>query len=145
MTHSRIIVPFRSWHYEWLVEQGPAADQIGAIQMTPEALRFVEQNNTWTGVVDGDPICCAGTWRQWADRHVAWAYLGDHCGPHMRWITNAVLENISRIKGRIELTVRADYEAGHRWAKMLGFSVETPLLAQYGPEGEDHVGYVRVN
>jgi hypothetical protein len=32
-----------------------------------------------------------------------------------------------------------------KWAKMLGFRVETPLLTMFGPEGESHVSYVRIN
>jgi len=27
----------------------------------------------------------------------------------------------------------------------LGFELETPLLRQYGHDGADHVGYVRIN
>ena len=63
----------------------------------------------------------------------------------MVFIAGAVQRALGRVKGRVEFTVRADFEKGHRWAKMLGFTVESPLLRAYGPLGEDHVGYVRFN
>ena len=44
-----------------------------------------------------------------------------------------------------ESTVRRDFALGQRWARMLGFEIETPVLRQFGPEGEDHVGYVKFN
>jgi hypothetical protein len=41
--------------------------------------------------------------------------------------------------------VHAGFKDGKRWAEALGFSVETPVLRQYGPDGADHVGYLRIN
>lgn len=134
-------VPFKSWHYGWL---GPSAE-FGAFETVEPALRELERQNSWTGVVDGQPIICAGTIQQWGSRHIAWAYLSLDTGPHMRWITRQVLRNLAGVKGRIESTVRMDFEAGHRWAKLLGFHVETPCMKAYGPHGEDFVGYVRIN
>ena len=42
------------------------------------------------------------------------------------------------------MTVLKDFKQGHRWAKILGFELETPTLRAYGPAGEDHAGYVRI-
>lgn len=138
------VVPFKRVHYEWLRESNPTAD--GGMFVAPEGvLSQLEQQNSWTGVVDGTPIACAGTIQQWPGRHMAWAYMGRNTGRHMVWITRAVRANLAQVKGRIELTVRADFAAGQRWAEMLGFRVETPCLERYGPHGEDHVGYARVN
>lgn len=108
-------------------------------------LEQLERQNSWTGVEDGDPVVCAGTILQWPGRHTAWAYLNPATGPAMMRATREVGRKILNVKGRIEFTVRCDFENGHRWAKLLGFEVETPLLKAYGPDGEDHVGYVRFN
>lgn len=139
-----LVKPFRAHHYEWLRESNPTADG-GMFVATREMLVQLEQQNSWTGVVDGTPIACAGTYVQWPGRHTAWAYLGKNTGPHMKWITKAVIANLAGVKGRIELTVRADFELGQRWARMLGFEVESPCLKAFGPLGEDHVGFVRIN
>lgn len=137
----RKVVPFRRWHYDWL---GPAAEG-STVKIEAALLEMLEAQNSWTGVVDGDVIACAGTIQQWPGRHVAWAYLSHTSGPHMGWITRQVRKNLEGVQGRIELTVRADFEAGLRWAKLLGFDIETPRLRQFGPAGEDHVGFVRFN
>lgn len=81
----------------------------------------------------------------WPGRHNAWfvpTSLAPHC---MLRITRLVDKFTGPVKGRIEVTVRADFAAGHRWAKMLGFEVENApgLLMGYGPMGEDHIAYVR--
>jgi hypothetical protein len=141
----RSVVPFRSWHYRWLADQGPAVDQIGDLVTNRAVLEQLESENTWTAAVDGTPIAVAGTMQLWSGRHMAWAHMTPATGPHMLWITQATLRNLERVSGRVELTVRSDFDAGHRWAKMLGFRVETPRMESYGPTGVDHVGYVRIS
>lgn len=143
MTH-RLVVPFKSWHYEWLAAKGPASDRytVKTIQAIASQL---EVENSWTAVVDGDPVVCAGTLQQWPGRYIAWAYMAQDSGPHMLWLTREAKKGLSKLKGRVELTVRSDFPAGIKWAEMLGFKVETPLLKAYGPSGEDHIGFVRFN
>lgn len=143
MTH-RAVVPFQAWHYAWLADSGSATDRYTIKQIESVAAQL-RSENSWTGLVDGQPIVCAGTVRQWAGRHVAWAFLAQSTGPHMLWITREVKRVLDRVEGRVELTVRSDFAAGHKWAKLLGFEVETPRLRAYGPGGEDHTGYVKVN
>lgn len=138
----RRLVPFRAHHLRWIQEGGLA---VGGEALTPEVLAALEKQNSWTAVADGTPIACGGTMLQWGGRSIAWAYLNSKTGPHMLFITQAVLKELDKIEGRVELTVRKDFEKGHRWAKMLGFRVETPTLEAFGPLGEDHVGYVRIN
>lgn len=43
---------------------------------------------------------------------------------------------------RLDLTVKADYAQGIRWAKVLGFEHEA-VLRQYGPDKADYVQMVR--
>lgn len=139
MIVDRRVVPFEIWHYEWV------ADAAAKQQVPPAALKQLECENSWTGVVEGKPVICAGTVRQWQGRSIAWAYVAKGILPHMAWVTEQVRRNLEGLKGRIELTVVASFKPGLRWAKQLGFAVETPLLRQFGPFGEDHVGFVRIN
>lgn len=143
MIHNYRVVPLKRWHIDWLLDDGKAE---GGFSMDRAALLALEKMpNNWTGVYGADPIACGGIIEQWAGRYTAWMYLNANSGRHMFYITKQVLKVLSGVKGRIELTVRKDFELGHRWAKLLGFEVESPLLQAYGPEGEDHVGYVRFN
>lgn len=145
MTHDLRVVPFRGYHYEWLRNVRKSAEGGLVLTLTPAILAEMERANSWTGVLDGEPIVCAGTMEQWPGRHLAWAYVSRGTLPFLPWITENVKRKIENVRGRIEFTVRADFPAGQRWAKRLGFEVETPLLRAYGPEGEDHIGYVRFN
>ena len=139
----RRLVPFRHYHLGWIQSSGMALG--GEAGLTADTLAVLEKQNSWTVVVDGTPVGCGGTMQQWPGRHIAWAYLNEQTGPHMLFITQAALKGLEGIEGRVELTVRHDFEKGHRWARLLGFSVETPVLKQFGPLAEDHVGYVRIN
>lgn len=139
----RLIVPFRRWHYEWLIAD--KSSEGSPVRLNDRVLERVEQCNSWTGVVDGEPIAVAGTMEQWPGRHMAWAYLADSTASHMTWVTLATRRKLRDVKGRLELTVREDFAAGHRWARLLGFEVESPCLKRYGPRGENHVGYSRFN
>lgn len=137
------ITPFKRWHIDWLLNDGDAEG--GFFRPDQETLKAMEGMGTnWTIALDGTPLMCGGTLMQWPGRHIAWAYLNQHTGKHMHYITRRTREYVARAKGRVEITVRADYEKGHRWAKMLGFNEELFLTA-FGPQGEDHIGYVMFN
>lgn len=142
MTPDRRVVPFKRWHYDWLVAGTAEGSDF---RLANHALVALESENSWSGIVDGRVFVCAGTIQQWPGRHTAWAYVARGTLRHMPWITEEVKRALERVKGRIEFTVRADFPAGLRWAKTLGFEIETPRLRGYGPEGEDHVGFVRFN
>lgn len=144
MTPEYLVVPFKRWHYEWLADGFRAAEG-GDFRLSPVTLRAMEAENSWTGIVDGAVMVCAGTMEQWPGRHTAWAYVARGTLPHLPWITAETKKVLEKVKGRIEFTVRSDFPAGLRWAKGLGFEIETPRLRAFGPEGEDHVGFVRVN
>jgi len=45
---------------------------------------------------------------------------------------------------RIEMTVDCDFPQGHRWAKMLGFTMEAERMRGYRPDGGDCALYARL-
>jgi hypothetical protein len=137
-------VPFRRWHLAWLEERGDAAEATD-YKMSPEAIRELEKSPAWTGIYEGEPIACGGVLELWPGRFQAWAFLNKGSARHMGWITRQAHQVLAEAKGRIELSVRCDFAAGHRWARLLGFEVETPVMKAYGPDGADHTGYVKVN
>ena len=132
-------VPFCKWHLNWLdgVEPGPLL-ATAADEMARGVARTIVND-------DGAPVMCGGILQQWPGRHMAWALFDAHADKHVFGIVRIAREFFDEVQGRIEFTVRCDFDAGHRFAKALYFEVETPLLRCYGPEGEDHVGYVRFN
>jgi len=138
MTARYVVVPFKRWHLDWLYANGAPA------LLTPDLLAVMEGSNWRTVSLDtGETIMCGGAIQHWPGRYQLNAFLTKSSGRHMRFLTNATKDFIARLSGRIEFTVRCDFPAGHRWAKLLGFDVETYTMRSYGPESEDHTMYVR--
>lgn len=78
-------------------------------------------------------------------RAVAWTYLGADSGPYMHQITRKAREMFALYPAdRIEMLVDYTHDAGHRWAKLLGFEVETARMRKSGIYGNDETMYVRI-
>ena len=138
------VVPFKRWHIDFLLTHGDAEG--GSFRLDEPTLDALEAApNTWTLLWDAEPLLCGGTVPMWPGRHTAWCFMNKLAARHMTFVTRYARKTLERVKGRIEFTVRADFPQGHRWARMLGFEIETLVLKGYGPEGEDHVGYVKFN
>jgi hypothetical protein len=139
-------VPFEAWHMDAL-RVTDSVDGFSAEVVDEYTAARLEQCNSWTLFNgEGYVIACGGTIEEWKGRHIAWVYNTQKASECMLKITRLVKQGVEPIKGRIEMTVRVDFEAGHRWAKLLGFEIENPpgILKQYGPLGEDHIAYVRI-
>ena len=115
--------------------------------ITEDLLASVEDSGTaFTAMEDGEVFGIAGITEQWGGTGVAWAWLPKKWKRHARKITEEIIRNLDASKWpRIELAVRVDFPAGHSWAKMLGFTMETPFAQKYGPDGKDYSIYVRVS
>lgn len=102
---------------------------------------------SFSASVDGVVVGAAGLLPQWPGRAIAWLLTGVvpvRAWPAITRETSKILEaGHNAGYRRIELTVRADHEAGHRWAHRLGFRRYCALYL-YGPDGADHVGYVKI-
>lgn len=138
------VVAFEPEHHTALeADAAPVGGATGLV--TYPMLRLMASNPSLTLLADGRPVACGGVLQQWPGRYSGWAFLNPSSARHMVAVTRGTRNLLDALVGRIEMTVRVDFHAGHRWAKMLGFEIETPLLRAFGPEGEDHVGYVRLN
>lgn len=93
----------------------------------------------------GDAVLgCGGLVIEWPGRGVCWAVVSRHAGPHFREIHRAVAGFMKQVPcRRIEVVVKADFAAGHRWAKLLGFMREG-LMRAYSPAGDDYQLYARI-
>lgn len=135
--------PFQRWHYRALQEI--SAPQGGKVPfVTDDTLRGLERGNSFTVFAGDKPIAAGGTINLWPTHHQAWTYLTDEAAKHLIPITRFAVNGMRGLQGRITMTTPIDFEAGKRWALLLGFKVETPLLKCYGPLGEDHVGFIKL-
>lgn len=79
-------------------------------------------------------------------KSVAWAVISKDIGPYMLPITKEVRRFLDEDPTpRIEMYVLSDFNAGHKWAKMLGFKCETPEgMRKHSYFGRDEFLYSRV-
>lgn len=142
---SYLVTRFQRWHLPYVLRDG-SPEEGASLKHDPETLRVMERSpNTWTAVVDGVPVAAGGTIELWDRRHQAWAYLGKDARKAIFAISRTAYDVVHRVKGRVECTARLDFLPAQKWAKMLGFEVETPCLRSYGPAGESHIGFVLFN
>lgn len=139
------IESFEAWHALLLMD--PTETKAGAPVISRSQAEWLEQQGKAYSLVTsaGDVLACGGPIEQWPGRTIAWMCFSKNSGQYMLRIVRFVKLVLEGIVGRVEMSVVKNYEVGHRWAKLLGFEVETPCLKAYGVNGEDHVGYVKFN
>ena len=136
---------FKPEHLAQLELQDSQAYFCGQIA-APEYAESLVSPTSFTGMVDGKVIACAGCLEVWSGRAIAWALVSKDAGQHMMQLHRAVAGYMMAAPyRRIEAWVDDGFEAGHRWLKMLGFTLETPVAMQgFRPDGGACFLYARV-
>lgn len=132
------VVPFKVEHMQRLDVQ---ATQRGSLVTEPEYLAMVESlPSSFTMLYGDEPLACFGWLEYHPGRAQLWSALSSKSGPHMMRFTRVAKRMIDALPHRrIEAEVLADFEAGRRWAELVGLQCETegrPLKA-YAPNGGD--------
>lgn len=97
-------------------------------------------------VLDGDEVLmCGGAFSVWPGRVLCWALLAESIGHRMTACVRHTRQFLGEVAApRFELDVEIDHAEGHRFARVLGFSPETPRMRSYYPDGSDGTMYVRL-
>lgn len=140
------VVRYKPEFHEVLMEQ--EATKYFKPYFTREHMETITKHNYAFSVLtpEGKPLLCAGLIDCWDGRAQAWAVLDQKCKEYFLPMHNAVKRflEVCPVK-RIEATVRKDFKAGHRWARLLGFELETETMKHFTPEGDTASMYVRFN
>lgn len=137
------VTEFKAEHLDQIALQ--EAQQYLLHHMEPGMGAYLEGLQAFSGLVDGKPVVCAGVLPYWEGRGLAWAYLGEDAGSHMAAIHKAVKRYLEVAPfDRIEAAVDVEFEAGHRWIKMLGFELEAPRMAKFRADGGAASLYARI-
>ena len=136
-----IVLDLREFHpsdFDRIRPQTQQADEFDRHRAEPQGL-------SWTALAAAMPICCGGLVEMWPGRAYAWSIVSADAGPHMLALTREIRSLLSRTPfARIEMAVAADFDAGRRWAELLGFVCETPApMHRYLPDGRDAYLYAR--
>ena len=114
--------------------------------MAPDFAELITNNIALSAWIGDKCIGAAGIIDIFPHKAIAWTLLGADAGPHMLELTRKIKNFFGMYdKGRIEMTVVSDFAPGHRWAKLLGFTCETPNgMKKNGVHGNDEHLYSRV-
>jgi len=88
----------------------------------------------------------AGFLSVYPHRAMAWAVFSRHVRAcHLRAIAHKVRSVLQfDPTERIEMTVRADFVQGRKFATLIGMQQETGILRKHGMRGEDEYMYARI-
>lgn len=138
------VVPYRAEHLDRLdLQEG---QRYLTAHLPAELRKSLEGDFSFT-LLDGDEvICCAGLCEIWKGRALCWAYLADNIAPRRFAVLHKKVQRFLEVApfDRIEATVDAGFEQGHRWVRLLGFQLEAPCMRRHRPDGGDSALYARV-
>lgn len=130
--------------------------QSGQAQTEWEGMRNAEawaycetHGHSFTAVRDGRLLGCMGLQPIWPGRATAWSLLSVNVkGFDLVWITRRVIAFLDAIQQspdyrRVEMATAQAFPPACRWAKILGFEVES-VLRCYGHDGTDWLQQVRI-
>lgn len=110
-----------------------------------DGMRQLEGEWAKTVTVGERVLLCGGLAPVGGGRAVVWAYFSDDAGRKMVQIVRAIRAFLQGAPfRRIEAFVDADFWAGHRLMRILGFELETPRKRAYRVDGGDSSEYVLV-
>jgi RimJ/RimL family protein N-acetyltransferase len=137
------LVPYKAEHLTMLRAQEAQA-YLGQF-MDDNYARALEQTLSWTGFADGRVIGCFGVCEIWTNRALLWSYMDQSAGRHLVSIHRAVKRYLDVAPyRRIEAEVDCEFEAGHRWLRMLGFTMECERMRCFRVDGGDSALYAKV-
>lgn len=137
--------PFQATHLRYLNPQRLQRTD-HAVLLNPEYAEIVDRNFALSAWVGSRCVGASGCVPVFAQRAVGWAILSEDAAPYMLPIIRRFRDVISGLPyRRIEICVRADFEDGKRFARLIGMKLETPEpMRAHGPYGEDELQYAAV-
>lgn len=143
-----MMIEFRPFQIEHLMFITPQEEQknLRSAMLSNAYAEMLETGRSlsaWDGVTC---IAAAGCIPIFSHRGVAWALFSKDAGPHMLTITRKVRRVMDLMDyTRIEIAVHSTFEAGNRFARLIGMKLETPEpLKAHGAFGEDEYLYAKV-
>ena len=123
-----ILIPFEPHHLKHLELQSAQEEHYEDFEDFAAYGNQLKRGLAYT-VIDGENISlCCGVLDKWQGVGCGWVLFSKHFRPHCfrsvhRNILGFMDTMLKERYHRIEITVRLDYKKGHRWAKLLGFTM----------------------
>lgn len=106
---------------------------------------LVNPGLSWSVWRGDEVLACSGFSEIWPERACLWAYVSRNIGRDFvafHRLSRRIVD--TQPFKRVEITVDCDFMEGHRWAAMLGFTLEAGRMRAYTPSGKDFSLYSRV-
>lgn len=137
------VTPF-AWHDADAIAPQDAQLRDWPDDMRPHLAAMAGKGQAFTLRQDGRVLAIMGVMENHAEAGTAWALMAPGCWGQMGELTRIARNYLDGLRyRRIDMMVRAEFAAGHRWARRLGFTREAVLRA-WAPGGGDMVMHARI-
>lgn len=138
------VVPFDFGHF-YAIDPQPAQAHIPKMVKSEQVAMLAATGCSYTALAGDMPVFVYGVAQVYPHRAALWAYFDKDSGKHMRGIHRVAQEFVASLDyQRLEFEVACDFEQGHRWARMLGFTCDVERLRCYDIRGGDVAIYSKV-
>lgn len=137
------IVPYKAEHLLEMVLQ--PGQEYALPYITPEYAIALQNQYAFTALVEGRPIAVGGVTELWTNRGLCWTFIDRKAGSHFAELHRAVKRLLDIVPyRRLEAETPCGFAQGHRWLKMLGFTLEAERMRAFQVDGSDSSLYARV-
>lgn len=131
------IVPMKPEHLEELLNSNRLM-QTNDAPFTREHIDTLCKEHSFSGIVDGRVIICAGIIKHEREKGEAWAIVSCETSKHYISAFRALKRYLEFSDfSRVQAVVNYGYEHGYRLVESLGFKMEAPRMANYHGIGRD--------
>ena len=139
------IVAFEPQHLAALELQSWQRMDCDSLRRPGYAEAIAQLGDAFTILGDGVPVACLGVVPMTDHRGQGWALISEAWKPHMLTVTRAAIGWLQQTRyRRVDVVVSAGFEAGHRWARLLGFQQEGGPREAYMLDGSAGITYAKV-
>lgn len=140
------LVPMKKEHLLQLLDEKKNSHLKDVMPETQAAfLESTGLNYTMVSTPDEKVLMCGGVSLYWKDRGEAWAVRTTDCAKDFVGIVRLSKKFMWDVPvKRVEAAIETTFPEGHRWIKLLGFTMEAPLLKAYFANGSDVTLYSRI-
>ena len=142
------IIPFKKEHAKYIAEHRINTQMLNVKENYLDLLDQLEKPNmSWTGLINNKIMAAGGLLEMWPHVFEGWVMATVDINKHpistariIKKIFNEVM--VTNQVHRLQTTVKADYEIGHKFAQWLGLQQEG-LMKKY-LDNEDYNLYARI-
>lgn len=131
------VIPFKPEHF-WEISPQLNQAHIPA-NVSDSKLEWLAKQSSFSLVAGEEVLGCFGWVELYKHRAFIWSFISERLEKQKFVVAHKLAKRLvqSLTYSRIEMEVDYHFQQGHRWARMLGFSLEAERLRKAGEYGQD--------